>query len=322
MDPSHYLNFSSPYFNPSINCTLDTCPLEWAQIRYVPSLGGNAFLLAVFALFLLAQAVFAFLYRTWSYNIPMVLGLVLEIVGYVARLQMHDNPFRSDPFIMYLVTVTIAPAFFTAGIYLCFSRVIRYYGVDVARFSTRFYTIAFISSDLLALVLQAAGGGLATVAVTIEEKDRGVNIMIAGLAWQVFSLVVFTLLCFDFRMRVFFLIGSYSRHCTRLSPPANYDLAMTLAVVFIFVRSVFRCAELSKGFQSDLANDQVTYMILEGTMMVLATALLTVFQPGTLFRDNWSNKKPSKGKPVPAVNEVSASESGSFLPYNSYTETK
>ena len=78
---------------------------------------------------------------------------------------------------------------------------ILYYGADVARFSTKFYTLAFVLSDILALILQAAGGALATVAKTLESKDRGVDIMIAGLAWQVFSLVVFVVLCLDFRHR-------------------------------------------------------------------------------------------------------------------------
>lgn len=27
-------------------------------------------------------------------------GLVLEVVGYVGRVQMHDDPFSSDPFLM------------------------------------------------------------------------------------------------------------------------------------------------------------------------------------------------------------------------------
>lgn len=56
-------------------------------------------------------------------------------------------------------------------------------------------------SDLLALVLQAAGGAIADDADTQEEQDRGVNIMVAGLAWQVFSLTVFTIFCIDYRLR-------------------------------------------------------------------------------------------------------------------------
>jgi hypothetical protein len=97
--------------------------------------------------------------------------------------------------------LTIAPAFFTAAIYLCFSRVVMYYGADIARFSTKVYTLTFVISDVLALLLQAAGGALADEADTQEEQDHGVDVMIAGLAWQVFSLMVFTTLCVDYWVR-------------------------------------------------------------------------------------------------------------------------
>jgi len=31
----------------------------------------------------------------------MMFGLVLEVIGYVGRLQMHSDPFNMDPFLMY-----------------------------------------------------------------------------------------------------------------------------------------------------------------------------------------------------------------------------
>jgi hypothetical protein len=53
---------------------------------------------------------------------------------------------------------------------------------------------------------------------------------------------------------------------------------------------LFRVAELAHGFNGKLANDQITFMILEGGMMILATLLLTAFSPGQYVgRKNWKN---------------------------------
>jgi RTA1 like protein len=56
---------------------------------------------------------------------------------------------------------------------------------------------------------------------------------------------------------------------------------------FILLRSCFRVAELAKGFNGQLANQEAPFMILEGAMIVLATALLTVFHPGRSFGERW-----------------------------------
>ena len=47
-------------------------------------------------------------------------------------------------------------------------------------------------------------------------------------------------------------------------------------------------AELQSGFGSKLANDQVSFMILEGPMVVVATSALTIFHPGMCLHGQWS----------------------------------
>jgi hypothetical protein len=89
-----------PRVNNNLGCTIGTCPLTDATILYIPSLGGNAFYLAAFALIFFIQAFQLWRYRTWSFSCSMMVGLVLEVVGYVGRVQMHFNPFLPNPFLM------------------------------------------------------------------------------------------------------------------------------------------------------------------------------------------------------------------------------
>jgi hypothetical protein len=45
------------------------------------------------------QVFFGIRYRTWGFLGCLIGGLILEILGYVARVQLHYNPFRKGPFI-------------------------------------------------------------------------------------------------------------------------------------------------------------------------------------------------------------------------------
>jgi hypothetical protein len=89
-----------PNLNNVEGCTLSTCPIEWANVRYDPTLAGNALYLGVFSLLFFTQIYQLWLYRTWSFSFAMLMGLVLEVVGYVGRVQMHFNPFLANPFLM------------------------------------------------------------------------------------------------------------------------------------------------------------------------------------------------------------------------------
>lgn len=83
-------------------CTLATCPLSWGEINYLPNLGGNVFYLICFFALLGVQLFFGIRHKTWSYLWPMVVGLLLEIIGYIGRLLLHSNPFLLGNFLAYV----------------------------------------------------------------------------------------------------------------------------------------------------------------------------------------------------------------------------
>ena len=59
-----------------------------------------------------------------------------------------------------------------------------------------------MSCDFFSLVLQAIGGAIADTANDQTTTQTGINIMIAGLSFQVVSLVIFIVLCSDFARQV------------------------------------------------------------------------------------------------------------------------
>ncbi|MCJ1400629.1 hypothetical protein MMC11_003837 [Xylographa trunciseda] len=273
------------------NCTLDTCPLSEAHFDYLPSLGGNALYAAIFGIVLGVQLFFGIRYKTWGYMGAMFGGLILEIIGYASRIQMHFNPFSSSPFLIYLVTLTIGPAFFSAAIYLCLARIVVVCGTPISRFSPRTYTIVFITCDFISLLLQAAGGAIADTANDQPTTQTGINIMIAGLGWQVASLCLFIAASSEFAWRVRQRVSELEPATRSLRNSTRFKLflgSLAAATLAILIRSTFRVAELSQGFHGVLANQEITYMILEGAMVVIATTLLTVFHPGISFVGHWA----------------------------------
>ncbi|CAH0023260.1 unnamed protein product [Clonostachys rhizophaga] len=182
------------------------------------------------ATFFLVQLYFGIRCKTWSYLVAMVLGLVTEGVGYIGRLQLHNDPFNFNYFLVYLVCLTIGPAFLTAAIYITFARVA--YSCDASLLWAR-------STTATGGAITSTSGGMTQEA--LDLRQTGVNVTI-GLA---------------------------------------------IASGTIFVRCVFRVAELKDGFSSSLANDEVAFMILEGTMIAIASICLTVGHPGLCLDIEW-----------------------------------
>ena len=181
----------------SVSACLATpaCKEAYQQIDYIPNLAGNALFLALFGIGLCLQIWFGFRFKTWGYLVAMFGGIVLEIIGYGARIGLHNNIFDNNQFIIYIVGLTIGPAFFSAAVYLSLGRIIAIFGSGLCWFKPKTITLAFISCDFLSLVLQAAGGAIASTSDTQSSTQQGINLMIAGLATQVAFTTIFCLVC-------------------------------------------------------------------------------------------------------------------------------
>ncbi|EED20880.1 sphingoid long-chain base transporter, putative [Talaromyces stipitatus ATCC 10500] len=323
-DPATTITAPPPYITSSQQCTLEICPLSYAHTTYLPNLGGNAFFVAVFALFIPIQIYLGVRTRTWGYMVGMVCGLILEVLGYIGRIKMRDNPFIDRWFEMYIISLTIAPAFLSAAIYLSLARIVSVYSIELTRIKQRGYTLIFVTCDIFSLLLQAAGGAI-TTSNDNSTVQAGINIMIAGLSTQVASLTLYLGICLDFAFRVyrlnsqkqsghmFRLVGK--RHSSALSNDEEHEddhghaatglnpdfaslrtsrkwhiflVCQGLATICIYIRCIFRVAELSGGFNGHLANDEVTFMVLEGAMITIATAALSFWgHPGIGFAGRW-----------------------------------
>lgn len=175
------------------------------------------------------------------------------------------------------------------------------YGEHFSRLRPRTYTVFFVSCDIFSLVIQAVGGSLTSSATNDSARQRGVNILIAGLTLQAASLATFITLCAEYAYRV-------RKHSKAERNPdfdqlrakrrfIYFEYAISIAALFIFVRCVYRRIELAQGFDGEIANAEVPFLILEGPMIMVAVLLMTIYHPGLVFRGgdwsraNWTFRK-------------------------------
>jgi hypothetical protein len=177
----------------------------------------------------------------------------------------------SDPgFKLQIVLLTFAPAFLAAGVYLQLKHLVLTFGSTWSIVRPALYTYVFISCDILSIALQGAGGGIASSVEPIDPVfDIGNNLTIAGLAFQVATLVVFGGLASEY------LVRTVLKHKHELNPATEglrhsiafkgFLVAIALAYVTILIRCCYRVAELSGGWSDDnhLLRDEPLYLGLD-----------------------------------------------------------
>ena len=181
----------------SCNEVSDLCPVEATLYGYRPNIAVNAALAIIFAICLLVQlgSICFFRVRTWSYTVPLAIGALIEVLGYVGRLMMNNNPWSTLGVSIQLICLIVAPSFVAAAISVTFKHIIVYCGPEHSLLRPRFVPWLMIGTDFIGIIIQFLGAGILAMAVTADKPDQnrvnlGDNIIIFGVAFQVFIMIV------------------------------------------------------------------------------------------------------------------------------------
>ncbi|PKS10217.1 hypothetical protein jhhlp_001967 [Lomentospora prolificans] len=278
-------------FGPQANCTLDLCPIEYSVYRYRPSLPANIVFIAIYALALIIHAYLGLRWKQTWFAICMIIGCLVEIIGYVGRVLMHGNPFMFAGFMTQIVFITSGPIFYTAAIYITLAKAITHFSPDLSRIRPSLYYWIFIPADVVCLTLQAAGGALSTV--SSGSNQTGIDLAFAGLILQVIVIFVFCVLFADHMVRFF----RHRRSSSANDDNVSRDLALSFdpsrmntflaglaaAILLILARCVFRCYELREGYSGSTMSEEGLFIGLEGVLIVVAVFALCFGHPGLVF---------------------------------------
>jgi len=267
--------------------------------HYTPTQSVTLIFLVLFAISTTLHLAEAIWFRIWWLLPTAVLAGIGEVIGWVARYWSSRNVLNGNAFLMQITTTIIAPTPLLAANFIIFAQLTRLLGVQYSRLSPKLYARIFLTCDIIALVVQGTGGGIASSASTQSGSNLGGNIMLGGIVFQLVSLIIFICLATEYMIR--FLTDrpfqaaastSYGSAAT-LVRRRPWNSKLKLAVIglsfsstVIFIRSVYRTIELADGWSGRIIETQVYFNVLDGAMIVLAMYTLNFFHPGFLLSDS------------------------------------
>ncbi|KAM9939931.1 hypothetical protein OXX80_000597 [Metschnikowia pulcherrima] len=306
----------------------------YALYKYDLSRPGNVIFLATFLVIAGFNSFMAFRSKQTWYNVSFCVGYGLEVIGYLGRVLGFINNESTGYYVMQSLCLTVAPAFIMAGIYFLFAQNVAVHGRQYSLLKPMWYSYFFITIDVVSIFVQGGGGGLVS-AGDGNMQNLGNIIMFIGILVQIIAITIFLFFWFIFLGRTFFHDrDSVPEHCSYrkksmlnyikllLNVPSAraykfeyldrfynpkyqsirlrhlysyYPLAVSVAVVLIYIRCLFRVVELKMGFDGYLMQHEVYLFVLDSLMIAITGLVFIPFHPVFVFgRDNVLTKKDIK----------------------------
>ncbi|KAJ7645746.1 RTA-like protein, partial [Mycena rosella] len=263
---------------------------------YAPSKSVTVILVVLFTVSTLIHTRRAVHCRRWWFLLTACASGIKEILSWSARLWSALSPSLFTPYEMQIFTTRIRPMPLAPANFIVLGKIITRLGPEYSRLNR--------NPDLISLVVQGIGGALASRPDTSEfscEPDGankllkvllGGDIMLGGIVFQIVAIIVYVFYAAEFFVR--YLKGRpmprANTHGHEIPPrPSKLDtrlkfliIGLTFNTTCLFIRAVYRVAELADGFTGRIITTQIYFNALDGTMVVLA--IFTIFHPGLLLR--------------------------------------
>lgn len=327
---------------------------------YVMNRGVNIFYLVMF--FLISMFNIGMLYKSryhW-YNITFICGFLLEFIGFLGRVLSSTDYTNINYYLLQYAPLTISAAFLMGGIYFIFAQNVVLYGREYTVLKPMWYSYFFVASDILCLLVQGTGGGMASSATKNKTNPKpGKWIMFAGVLAQVISMSVFLVFWFNFLWRLYFRHSKDidDSHKLKKKGPLNFirlllhlpsthlykqtqlerfyapkyielrqrklvpyfPLAITVSVIAIYIRCIYRVIELKQGFTGYLITHEVYIMVLDVLFILIVGLIFIPFHPvfvlgakNTLKIATVRGKETDDEKPDRKLTHSITTEDGSY----------
>jgi len=276
--------------------SFDTGPAADQDYGYVPTEAVAILFLALFGISTILHIGQAAWFKLWFLIPTAALCGLGELIGWSGRLWSAINPEARNAFLIQITCTIISPTPLLAASFIILGRTIPELGTAYSRLTPRLYTMVFLPCDIIALIVQGLGGGVASSAGVnnVAGANRGSRIMLGGIAFQFAVIIIFSVFGIDF-----FLHYVRDRRVRNdgsargvLTPRLKLMLAaLAFSALTLFIRSVYRIIELQGGWRGRIIRTQVYFNVLDGGMVVLAIFTLNFAHPGFLLRQFAPTKK-------------------------------
>ncbi|KAF7345895.1 putative RTA1-like protein [Mycena venus] len=308
--------------------------LGFSPYGYTPTEYICILFVALFGISTLLHIGQAIHYRMWWLFLSAILAGILETVGWGGRLWSSKSPQIFEAYEIQIVCTVIGvsiilysgailqrvpdrnamaqPTPLAAANFIVLGRIINRLGPVYSRLSPKLYTLLFLCCDIVSLIVQAVGGGMAATAVN-ENRDptKGGNIILGGIVFQMVTITVYVLCATEFLLR--YLRNRPIGHRLEPAPSTTAPLGRKMKVLVyalafnttcLFIRAVYRVIELSDGWSGRIITTQVYFNVLDGAMITLAILTLNVAHPGQLLAAPTPDGRVSKDGGIQDEDEV------------------
>ncbi|CAI6331005.1 unnamed protein product [Periconia digitata] len=265
--------------------------------RYHPSLAAAVVFIVLFAITTGLHVYQIIRKRTW-YFIPLAIGGIFEVVGYIARVISTRDQWALTPYIIQSLLTLVAPALFAASIYIILGRIIIL--VDGERYSLvrqKWLTKTFVVGDILSFLVQGAGGGIQGSSKGDQDKVKlGENLIIAGLFIQLAFFGAFVIVAGIFHFRLVRSRASNSHSFTvniDALPWKRHLVTLYITSGLILVRSVFRVVEYLQGNAGYLLRHEVFLYIFDALLMFAVMVAFNWVHPSQVT-EAWQERVKSE----------------------------
>jgi hypothetical protein len=241
---------------------------------YHPSPGGNGFFMVFF--FLLGLIItYQALSKKKYYILVLAFFALSDGGGYLARFlfALEQTPLFPK-FLSQTIILVLVPNFLQAFMYAVTAELINW-PISISpstllkKYGKKLPSI-FILIDFLCLCMQGiAGGMLGNPDATPQQIENGKTTIFIGLALQLASLILFTLVVIAFLAHLSFdeALELYW-----------YNFVLCIGIVLVIIRNIYRVVEYTEGNgkSGSLNETEDAFLLLEAFPMALTCFLFTV----------------------------------------------
>ncbi|SCZ89417.1 BZ3500_MvSof-1268-A1-R1_Chr9g10403 [Microbotryum saponariae] len=307
-----------PNYHGPINANPSSGETTISIFGYIPSRALASIAAIVFALGLLCHVVYLIrcvcegwmgrvgLPGTRSFQSLLAIGCAMEVGGYIVRILAHHHPF--------LVSFYVAQYFLI--VYLALGLAIKRLPVTLAHgllsFPPKIFIIILIIADIVTTAIQITGAALIGAAEssrtpgsvpTAITSAQANDILLSGLAIQSVSFLAF--------IYILSLVAYRSNQVRPHVLPPRFSAALIISSLLVFLRTVFRLAEVAQGVFGFASTHEVLFGVLEFAPVALAMSIwaaLSLDELLPLARANheiekWDGKRANYGG-IEIVNTV------------------
>ncbi|KAF8148357.1 RTA1 like protein-domain-containing protein [Mycena galopus ATCC 62051] len=253
-----------------------------SQYGYTPHEYVGIIFIVVFGLSTVLHVGQGIYYRMWWLFPTACLCGVGEVIGWAGRLWSSISPTLHDPFMMQIVSLVVSPTPLLAVNFV----LLGWITIQLGPCYSRLDTIIFVSTDIIALLVQAAGGSIAASAATPARTQVGAHIMLGGILFQFVAMIIYCCLAADFLLRYAYNRPIHTRTTDRPildSATKRMIQAIALSTLVLFIRSIYRIIELASGWHSSFMLNELYFNVCDGMMVALACVVMNVWHPGRLM---------------------------------------